>query len=1050
MNLRKGLLYAGILALCLSALSGSALAQSQANTGQIVGSVADPNGAVVPGARITLTSLDTGAVRELVTNEAGQYRAVLLPAGRYKVAASASGFAPATVAEVVVNVGAAVDVNFSLKIGAVAETIEVSAPLVEVTRSESGAIVNSQLITNLPINGRRFHDFATLTPSALVEGSRQQISILGQRGINTSINIDGADYNEPFFGGIRGGERSMMAFTVPQESIAEFQVVTASYAAEFGRSTGGIVTAITKSGTNDLHGSAFYLLRQKELGVKDGLNRQSLENRHQFGGAVGGPIVRDRIFLFGALEKQYSRYPRQVFFPALHSAATPKTANNGEAYDYYMKLEEPFTQTNDPLALNTRFDYQFKGGHRFFARYNHSRNDELNAVTTGTAINPLISRSVSNNGTEIDRTHTVNAQMVSLLNPRLANEFRFAYSREARPRLNNGGTSPELATTIGTVGTVQYLPTTMTDYRLQFADNLSWQRGTHSLKIGFEFNHTNAFQTFGFGQFGMFNVSGSNVDQALSLLSHPAGATTNRFDSTSVTYQRQIGNLLTGLGGNEPSLYFQDSWRVKSGFTLNYGIRWEAQSLTDPVLTNTDYLNRLLASNFPLGKVDPRYAPSMKKEVMPRAGFAWDPRHNGKTVIRGNFGLFYARTPLLIGASPYNNFRNPPGDLRVSLPFNVPAGNPNNTIYRQFKLVGIDLNSYTLDKLPILTIDQVMSIPAALGTASSYNPFQGTAPMGWGIDYKNPRSLQWGFGVEHEIARGISLFGNYTCANTIHLERNREYNVPAPMIRPTDKSQRPFFGLVSNTLQRPNTFFGSVQVRESSARSLYRAAVFGAKVSRKRYQLNAYYTLGWNYSDDDNERSSGGSDIENAFNLKNEYYYSNLDARHILGATALIHLPLGIELSNLWRMRSAYPFTPAAGSDANEDRNSGANNDRAYLATGVPYKRNSFRNTAAYNSDLRVLKGFPLRRERAKIQLSAEMFNIFNFDNITIGSSNQIYGLGIDPATGTAIPPGLTAAGAPVRAGAAFRRLKLADGSIDPNNTVGVPFQFQLGLRFIF
>jgi hypothetical protein len=253
------------LVLCMSASALPAMAQSQASSGQVAGVVADNQGAAVTGATVKVSNTQTGFERTMTTDDDGLYKFVLLPPGIYTITAEASGFATATVSNVEVVVGRTVDVNLTLGVSGVQEVVNVTAGAVQVqtTRSEADAVIDERSIDNLPINGRRFQDFVTLTPGAQVDPRRSQISLSGQLGIHTNVNIDGVDYNQPFFGGIRGGERSNNAFTVPQESIKEFQVVAAGYSAEFGRSTGGIVNAVTKSGTNDLHGSLFFLARPK-------------------------------------------------------------------------------------------------------------------------------------------------------------------------------------------------------------------------------------------------------------------------------------------------------------------------------------------------------------------------------------------------------------------------------------------------------------------------------------------------------------------------------------------------------------------------------------------------------------------------------------------------------------------------------------------------------------------------------------------------------------------------------------------------------------------
>lgn len=1028
--LRTSLSLVLVLVLAVSGL----LAQSGAQTGQITGTVTDPNGAVVPGAKITIINAETGATREVTSDESGLYRAVLLSAGRYNVTVNASGFAPSKITDVVVNVGTSVDVNVTLKLGTVAESVEVTAPMVEVTRYEPGAVVNMRSIENLPINGRRFQDFVNMTPTAVTEPSRGQISILGQRGINTSVNIDGADYNQPFFGGIRGGERSNSYPTVPQDAIAEFQVVTAAYSPEFGRSTGGLVTAITKSGTNNYHGSAFYYLRHKELGVKDGLNRQSLENRHQFGGSFGGPIVHDRAFFYGAVERQDQSFPRRVFFPLLTAAS--RTAGNAEAWDYLNTLQTNYTQTNDASLYTGRFDYQFKGGHRLFARYNGSRNDAENAASVGNNIDPAVTNALSNNGKEMDRTHTLNGQLVSLLSPNVANELRIMFAREVRPREANVKAAT-VQTTIGRYGTVSFLPTTQDDNRFQISDNLSWQKGSHSLKFGFEYNYITVAQLFGFNQFGVFNFTTSgaaNVVPQLNLLSRSNPAKlANRFDDASVTYNLQIGNLQAAFNQSMVAFFAQDSWRVNSALTMTFGLRYEGQFLTEPNANNPDTVSQVRGVRFPLGGFDPTKGPELGNQWMPRGGFAWDPWRNGKTVIRGNAGIFYATTPMLVAAGPYNNFRTPAGDLSIALPIlGAPAG--RTTVYQQLLAVGVDLNTFAPDKLPVLTPDVIQRIPAALGVASR-SPFFGAAPTTWAPHYNNPRSFQMGLGVERELRRGLSAFANFNYANTVHLQRNRDINIPAPVIRATDAAKRPFFGLTTGTT-RPVPFFGAITLRESSARSLYRGASFGVKYYSKKVQFQASYTTALNYSNDDNERDAGGFGYENGFDLRNEYNYSNLDPRHTLTGSFVYSLPWGIEASSIWVFRSGLPFSATTGADSNGDR---GGPDRPYSAPGVPFVRNSFRNRSRQNVDARVLKSFSLWNESSKLQFSAEMFNVLNFDNVSIGASNFVYGAGIDAVTGNTVAPN-----------ASFARVKLATGAIDPNNTVGVPFQFQAGIRLVF
>ncbi len=1028
-----------MLSLVLTLASGATtLAQTHASTGQIVGTVVDQNGAAIAGASVLITSPTTGLERALRTNDAGQYRIVLLPAGRYNVTIEATGFQKAARIGIEVNVGRAVDAHFTLRVGAIAETVEVAATVgVETTRPESGAIINAAAIRDLPINGRRFQDFVTLTPMVQIEPQRGQFSFAGQRGINSNISIDGADYNEPFFGGIRGGERSNSYFTIPQESIAEFQVVATGYSSEFGRSTGGVVNVITKSGSNQYHGSAFYLLRHKELTAKDAFDQLSLGTQHQAGGSIGGPLVRDRLFFFSAVERQDFTTPRHVFFPRLQGLA--RAPENQEAFDFYRSLEGPFDQTNDATAFIIRTDYQLSAKHRLAVRYNFSDNHAANANASGEALNPLTNRALSNNGTEEDRIHTVVGQFNSVLSPNVVHEARFQYSREARPRPANA-LSPNVDTVIGNFGTRDFLPIMFTDWRFQAADAMTWNIGHHSAKFGFDWNRTAMRQLFGRNQTGKFNVRGSSDEAILRVLSRtPGAAGDHRFDDPAVTYTRQIGNLLFDAQSDEIAVFGQDSWRVRNNVTLYYGLRYEAQFHPEPATNNTALFDLVRNFSFPLGRVDPSIIPDNADQFMPRLGLAWDPFRRGRTVVRGGVGLYYARTPLLVMADALNGFRLPPGNLSIQLPLAVPPGDPNNTIYRQLLAIGIDLDRFSLDNLPIISPADVQRVSDVLGL-SAPDPFAGVNVTTWADHYRNPRAMQWSLGLEHELAHGFTLGAAFNYVNTVNLQRSRDYNLPVPLFRADDLSRRPFFGLTSRAQTRPIPMLGTVLVRESSARSLYRGLTVRAEFRRARVQFQTYYTLSWSDSDDDNERSSfGQEETVNAYDLKPEYSFSRLDARHLFSFHTVVSLPLGLETSSVIRLRSARPLNPLTGADTNEDL---FDTDRPLEAPGSIFKRNAFRNRAYSQIDLRLLKGFNLWNETAKLQLSFEFFNLFNFDNVEFSTgrgSNSVYGLGIDPATGQS-----------VAIDSRFRRLRLDDGSFDKNNIPGTPFQMQVGVRLIF
>jgi hypothetical protein len=1013
--------------------------QANANKGQITGTITDGNAAVIANAKVVVRNLGTGISRDLTTDTNGLYRAVSVDPGTYEVAVTASGFSENKISGVVVSVGSTVTVDVRMNVQGLATSVDVGETLLQDTVPVASQLVGTTQITDLPINGRRFQDFVLLTPTAVVESStRNQISFAGQRGINSNIMLDGADYNQPFFGGIRGGERSGSIITVPQTAIAEFQVLATGYSAEYGRSTGGVMNTISKSGTNEVHGEAFYQIRHRSLSGRNPILRiRPSETLQQFGGGVGGPIIANKLFWFAAAESQYAETPRQVFFPSLVGrTATPQTA---EGFNYLKSLEGPFLQSNRSSATVGKVDYNFSNGDRVTMRYNFSDSIEKNAVSTGGALSPLTNGAVSNEGNELDTVHNGSLQYTKLFGPSIVNDFRFTGSAEVRPRTANSESPLVNITNVGLFGARNFLPTTQSDKRWQFTDTLSIVRGKHSMKVGFDFNYLPASQSFGFNQFGAFAVIGTNIDTNLAIISGNGTNGRNRFDDlATVNFNRQIGNLLASFSIKQVAAFFQDSYRVNRKLTLDYGLRWEGQVNPTVEANNESVLARVEGVRFPLGNViSPRSINDTMAQFAPRFGFAYSPWEGRyKTVFRGHTGIFYAATPLLTFAGPMNNFRVPPGDVSIG------AGGPgtNLSVYQAFRAIGVDLNTFTLDKLPTITVDQVQRAAAAALGGNPRDPFIGAGFITTAPNFRNPRSFQLGFGTETEVARNFTAGMQFNYVNTVGLNRNRDYNLPAPVIRGDDQSQRPDFQLAaSGTLPRvlrPVSTVGALTVREPSARSMYRAVSFTAQYRTKKFQLQSFYTIAQSYSDDDSERDAGGFQYQNSFNLRDDYGFSALDIRHNWTSNGVVNLPWGFTFSGIFRVRSGLPLNPRAGSDLNRDGN---NNDRPYFSAGQTFPRNYFRNRGFTTTDMRLLKNFNIGGDRVRLQFSVEAFNIFDVDNVAFGGSTSIYGNGFQ-ANGT------TAAVAND-----FMRLRNADGTyFGQNFQQGSPRQLQGGLRLFF
>jgi hypothetical protein len=774
-----------------------------------------------------------------------------------------------------------------------------------------------------------------------------------------------------------------------------------------------------------------------------------------------------------------------------------------------------------------RLDWQINDNNRFNIRYNYSQNKALNANSVGEDnLDPTINRSLSNNGTERNRNNIGVAQLSSNFGVKAYNELRVQYAREDRPRFANS-ISPQVASGVGTYGTRNFLPTTQFDKRFQIADSFSYIAGNHTMKFGGEFSNIYVNQIFGFNQTGAYNPGGGTNDAQLQVLALTTGTIADRrFEAAGANYLRQIGNLSAEYTVRELAFFGQDKWRITPYLSFDFGLRVEEQFNPDPQLGNTALIDAVRAGSYPIRggrNFDPTQIADSGWQFGPRVGFAWDPSKDGKTVIRGFAGMYFARTPLLILAAPFNNFRSPAGDLSVRLPFTVTTipdvatlntfltNNPQyvaimnatsatanqctpgnatvtiaacspTTLFRQIATLGINLNNFALGGLPTLSPQQIQTIAGRINPTT--NPLvAGVQPIGMEEDFKNPRSFQFGWGVEHEVFKNVIFGIDFSQVNTTRLQRNRDINLPAPVdlltyiganntaavfaayaatIDQNLLSLRPYIGItrgagipttvlvngVSTALNVPNrarpvSALGSVQLRESSARSLYRSLTFRTRVNQKHMQLNAYFTYSRSLSDDDNERDAGGTGYDNSFDLRSEYNWSRLDRRFQFVANPVFFLPYGFEVSSAVRLRSGIPIDAIANADLNGD---GVFNDRPFLVPRVPLKRNAYRNRAVYDMDLRVQKGFSFN-DKQRLIFSAEFFNIFNRENMQLaGSAVTSY------CSTTTVSCGLGGI-----SNVNFLQVFDQDptstrfGNYLLNNNLGSrPFQMQIGIRFQF
>ena len=1002
----KGL---GICLFVILSCSAVVTAQTQITSGTIQGTVVDEKGASLPGANIEIRNVDTNYSRSATTDDEGRFVAMLLPSGKYTVTVTKPGFATLVVEKANLTVGQAMNLPLSMKVSGVEERVTITAlPTVDTVKTESSSTLDEVVVNNTPILGRKFEDLLTLTPGvSIVQGpDGDEINFAGQRGIFNNVSLDGGDYNNGFFGEQADGQRA--AIDIPLDAVKEFQVVATGATAEFGRTAGGVINVITKSGTNEFHGTLFHFQRLEALtaNASDGTPLTDFR-REQFGGTIGGPIKRDKAFFFISSENIMERLTRANLSAPLGTTPCPVTAPtilanealiNGNPDCQRLALISFFRanrgqEEGDPVshrirnnALLGKFDLDVTQNHRLTLSHNfdYSRNTNqtFDVNTYGNSANGIEGPS---------KINVFNANLFSTVSPTKVNEAHFTYAREERPRsavTSNvpADTAMGFATTFR-FGHPFFLGPNVdeTFWRAQIKDNFSIVSGAHTIKVGGEWMHSRNSQIFrgffegryifdsvtGFlryaspaaaGGFGPRTVACSNGTFVTAPTACPAGTTTTG---------GPLLLFLQGAGPNGPAtdaagfsdiknedlaLFAQDKWQIRPNFTLSYGLRWEAQIFPEPVVPPNQTAYGIFLN-------DPRFPSdgtlhNQKKMFQPRLGFAWDIGSKGKSVLRGSAGIYNARQNMLtqVGSITTNGVQQQTIFLNTS----IIAGGATGPVW------------------PGLVTPTASTCSDGVRT----NPF----PCFSGVrvfsrDYANPRIYTVNVGFEQQLAEHLSMYLDFTHAKGIHLTRFLDY------------ARTGFFA----------PFLGETMVASSVGKSLYRGFTVGMrKRFSKGYQFEWNYTLAKDQDDDSNERDPFTDRAFDLFNLQRDYALADRDIRHRFNFFAVIDLPADFEFSPRVQARTAQPKSASANCDP-----------------GVParcFPRNTLRKTNEYFSfDWRLQRPFKFGERYALIPM-IEMFNTFNTAN------------DLDPTIGSAL----------------FN----FDGFL--RQGVGDPRQLQLALRFTF
>ena len=970
------------------ATASPAGAQTQITTGIIQGSVTDVTGASLPGVGVEARNLETNQGRTLVTESDGRYVFLQLPPGPYRVTFTLSGFATLVQENVQLTVGQAVTLPAAMKVSGVAETVTVTTGtrVIETSRTASATTLNQNTIESIPILGRKFEDLLTLTPGvSVVQGpDGDEITFAGQRGVFNNISLDGGDYNNGFFGEQAGGQRASIDITL--DAVKEFQVIASGAPAEFGRTAGGVVNVITKSGTNAFRGSLFHFQRMEGLtgDLSDGTTLEDF-HREQFGGTLGGPIKKDKSFFFFALEGITGNFQRPNLSRPLGDVPCPvsnPTIQGDEALinsnpDCQRRALLGFFQTrfgrdegapvvhpNETVAVLGKLDFAANSNNTISGswNFNHSRkeNETFDVATYGT----------SANGTEGDpaRINVANLNWFSTLSSRMVNEAHFTYSRESRPRTAvDSGILPD--TGIGfspsfRFGNPYFLQPNVDEliWRTQVRNNLSVIVGAHTVKVGGEWMHTlndQVFRGFFTGRYLFGSVPGF---LRYASPAAPGGFGPGTISCSTATFNTYVtypsacpagysadgGPLLLYLQGagrsgpatdaagasvisnDEFSLFVQDSWQIRPNVTLNYGLRWDSQRMPDTVDPQTTAFAPFLD--------DPAFPsdgtiPSQWAMWQPRLGVAWDVSGNGRSLVRASWGVYYARQNMLsqVGSVTTNGLQQ-------------------QTIFMNSSIIGSGAPG-----------------PVWPGVVSPAPLPEGEFPLFSGVrvydrDYKNPHIFAYNIAYEQQLAADWAGYVDFIYNDGNDLTRFMNYNRSGPVCCDVG----PGTGNVYTYSGRP---FGpqldEVMVTNSRGESRYRGLTLGI---RKRlssgFQLEGNYVLAKDEDNDSNERDPFTDRSFNFFDLEQDWGPADRDIRHKVNFFGYFTMPGGFWANTRVQYRSAQPITANPRSLDGVDR--GRNGSR---------KDNEF-----FTFDWRLARPFRFGRSYELTPI-LEMFNTFNNAN---------------------------------------------------------------------
>lgn len=956
-------------------------AQTDITTGRIVGQVVDEDGQPLPGASIEARNPATGLAMAAVTDARGLYRIVNVPIGRWDVSASLPGFQRQNRTGVTVNVASAVTADFRLGFAGVDQAVTVTseATVVETTQTATQSVVDGSAIQSLPIAGRNFTDFVLLTPNSQRETQRGNLSLSGQRGIATNVAVDGVDFTNAFFGGTTGAAEGRAPIAISQESVREFQVVQSGASAEYGRSGGGFVNVVTKSGSNEWKGSAFAYYRPSEWTAtrRDGVEPGESEKTN-LGGSLGGPVLADRLFFFASYEQQRQDEtvplgPSVAQAEAILLARHPGYPGGRSGAD--------FLQTQDADVWFGRLDLQLGERSRVTGRVNHNAYEGLN----GTYANPTFAESY--NGLEGLETTSAVAQWNAMLSASLFNDLNAQYVKEGTPRGDKGIGVPDIQVAGGArLGEVSFLPILADQYRLTLSDSVTWLAGSHVAKAGVEYNDTGMDQVFKGNWRGVFVFAAAGGRTALQNLEQGFWNEYREFIGLGGRTADEAGRY--DKKQREYAVFLQDQWYLGPKVTVSAGLRYEYQDNPDDPVLDRD---KLLDPASGLVTPDARM-PDAKNQLSPRLSVAYSPTPS--SVVRASAGRYYSRFPAILTAQLYTSNGVTGTQYVVS---GVGATGP---------AAGSGAPGWGPDWDPTRT-QQLGSLPA--GTR--------LAPPGVFTidpDFRNSHTDQATLGGEVEIL-GVSFGLEGIWAKGYHLQRLGDVNLvrssnPAVDCPGLSPSVGCYGRIIAGrrTPNRLNPSYARISQYTSDARSEFWSATFRFRRNfASGLRFFGSVTRASDRDSDSNERNFSGIFLEDVFDPEINWGYSDRDQEWKFLANASWDFRITKSLAGfagaVYVYQTGRPFTPRVNVDMNNDGI--ADTDRPVVG-GAHLARNSYRLPDFTTLDLRVGVGLDLGPGR--LSVLAECFNCANSANRGLTAAAQQWGTGATPPPTFGVPNTVT------------------------------------------